>query len=435
MNPGSGVKTERWTSRHSSIAALQHHDFRLLWLGLLISFSGSTMQATAILWHVSVLVPAEQRGLALGFVSLVRVGPVLMFSLLSGVAADAFDRRRLMMFTQVTSALIAGALALLTVQGLSTVWPIYVLAATGAAVEVLDLAARQALIPALVSREHLANAIGLNQIMLQIASMVGPALGGIVIASVGVGWAYALNAMSFLCVLLALAAMRDVPAVTPEGRSDVSLRAALEGLRFVLAAPIIRSTMLLEFLASFFASAMTLLPIFAQDILTVGASGYGWLYAAPAVGSVLASAVMVRLGDRVEHRGRLLLWSMVAYGVATVVFGVSRSFWLTFGCLAATGAAHTMGTVLRAIIRQLETPDYLRGRMVGINAVVSMGGPQLGGLEAGLVAQWGGGPMSVITGGVASLVATIWIAITAPSLRRYRHIDSGTAAAPIAVRG
>jgi MFS family permease len=418
-------------TRRTSIAALRHRDFRLLWVGLLISFSGSTMQTAAILWHVSVLVPADERGLALGVVGLVRVGPVLMLSLGSGVVADALDRRRLMMVTQVTLALVAGVLALLTAQGLRVVWPIYVLAAANAAVEVVDLPARQALIPALVTREHLANAIGLNHVMLQIASMAGPALGGIVIASLGVAWAYALNAVSFLCVWLALAAMRDVRTLPAAAPSNVSLRAALDGLRFVAAVPIIRWTMLLEFLASFFASAMALLPIFARDILNVGPSGYGWLYAAPAVGSVLASAAMVHAVDRVERRGCLLLWSMAGYGVATVVFGVSRSFWLTFACLAATGAAHTIGTALRAIIRQLETPDHLRGRMVGINAIVSMGGPQLGDLEAGLVAQWWSAPLSVITGGIASLVATLWIAIAVRSLRGYRKPDSATAAARI----
>ena len=181
--------------------------------------------------------------------------------------------------------------------------------------------------------------------------------------------------------------MREVPAVAPEGRSDVSCRAAGEGLRFVFASPVIRSTMLFDFVATFFASATVLLPIFAQDILHVGANGYGWLYAAPAAGALLTSLVMVRIVDRIERQGLVLLWSVALYSLATVVFGVSHAFWLTFGCLAMVGAADTVGTVLRNVIRQLATPDRLRGRMTSINMVFFMGGPQLGELEAGLLAH------------------------------------------------
>jgi MFS family permease len=403
------------------VSLVQHRNFRLLWIGQLISLSGSTMQMAAILWHVSMLVPAEDRGLTLGVVGLVRVGPIAVFSLVSGVAADALDRRRLMMVVETVLAIISGTLALLTLRGAITVWTIYALDALSAAVATFDAPARQALIPAVVPRAHLSNAISLNQIMLEIAYVSGPSLGGMVIASAGPGWAYAFNAVSSLGALGALTMMRDVPVAAAGGRSDVSLRSAVEGLRFVFASAIIRSTMLVDFLASFFGATTVLLPIFAQDILRVGAGGYGWLSAAPAVGAMLASAVMVRLVDRVERRGRLLLWSIAAYGVATILFGFSRSFWLTFACLAAAGAADTVGSVLRRIIRQLETPDRLRGRMTGVNMMFFIGGPELGRAEAGVVAQWWTAPISVITGGLATVVAAVWIARAAPVLREYRQ--------------
>jgi MFS family permease len=179
--------------------------------------------------------------------------------------------------------------------------------------------------------------------------------------------------------------------------------------------------MLLDFFATFFSSAVALLPIFAQDILRVGATGYGWLYAAPAVGAMTMSAVLVPLAARIEHRGGWLLWAISGYGLATVVFGLSRSFWLTFACLAATGATDTVSMVIRNIIRQLETPDRLRGRMTGVNMVFFMGGPQLGELEAGAVANWFGAPFSVVTGGLGCLVATAWVAAATPALRRYRR--------------
>jgi MFS family permease len=394
----------------SSVAALQHRNFRLIWIGLLVSFSGSMMQNAALLWHVSLLVPPERKGLALGLVGLVRVVPVIVFSMISGVVADAWDRRRLMLFTQTAAAIVSLALAALTFRGLSAVWPIYALAACGSAVGAFDLPARQALIPMLVPREHLPNAISLNTIMFQTASVVGPSAGGLLIAATSVGWVYLANAISFVFVIVALLMMRNVPRRLPSDAGspdEVSLRAALEGLQFVFRSPLIRSTMLLDFFATFFASATALLPIFAQDILEVGASGYGWLYAAPAAGALVTSAAMIPLTERIDRRGATLLWAVGGFGVATAVFGLSRSFWLSFFCLAMTGATDTVSMIIRNIVRQLETPDRLRGRMTGVNMVFFMGGPQLGEVEAGAVANWLGPVVSV--------------AIRQPTLRRYRR--------------
>lgn len=405
----------------SSLVALQHRNFRLLWLGQLISFSGTMMQSAAVLWHVSLLVPADRRALALGLVGLVRVVPIVVFSLASGVVADARDRRAIMIATQSAMALVAAGLAAFTFSGSTAVWPLYVLTAIGSGVSAFDGPARQSLIPTLVPREHLPNALSLNAIMVQIASTLGPAVGGLVIATRGLGWAYVLNAVSYLAVLAALVAMRGVAQPDAAERSDVSLRSALEGLRFVFASPLIRSAMLLDFFATFFSSAIALLPIFAQDILHVGPSGYGWLYAAPAVGALVMSGVMVPLVDRIERRGAVLLVAVAVYGLATVLFGLSRSFWLTFACLALTGCADTISMVLRNVIRHLSTPDRLRGRMTSINMVFFMGGPQLGELEAGLVANWLGATVSVVTGGLACIAAVIWIAATTPALRRYRR--------------
>jgi MFS family permease len=378
------------------------------------------MQTAALLWHVSLLVAPEQKGIALGGVGLARFAPILIFSMVSGVIADARDRRRVMFVTQTASAGVAITLAVLTWRGLDSVWPLYALAALGSAVGSFDLPARQALVPMLVPREHLPNAISLNTIMSQAASITGPAIGGLVIASAGLTWVYLLNAASFGGVIAALVLMRGVREREGAGGEPVSWRSALEGLRFVFESPLIRSTMLLDFFATFFSSAIALLPIFAQDILQVGPRGYGWLYAAPAAGAVVMSAVMVWLTERIEHRGRVLLWAVGVYGLATIGFGLSRSFWLTFACLALSGAADTVSMVIRNIVRQLETPDRLRGRMTGINMVFFAGGPQLGEIEAGGVAQWLGAPFSVISGGIGCLVATAWIAAATPQLRRYR---------------
>ena len=380
------------------------------------------MQTAAILWHVSLLVPADRKALALGLVGLTRVAPILIFSIAAGVVADALDRRKLMIITQSAMAVLAAWLALLTFRGLSTVWPLYLLAALSSAASSFDGPARQALVPNLVPREHLPNAISLNTIVMQTASVAGPSLGGFIIAQSSVGWVYVFNAISFLFVLAALVMMQSVNAKPGHKEAGtVSLHSMLEGLRFVFSAPLIRSTMLLDFFATFFSSATALLPIFAQDVLGVGAGGYGWLYAAPAAGAVVMSGILVHRVSRIERRGMVILWAVFGYGLATVVFGISRSFWLTFACLAMTGAADTVSMVFRNIVRQMETPDHLRGRMTGVNMVFFMGGPQLGEFEAGLVANWIGAPLSVITGGLGCVVATAIVAAKTPALRAYRQ--------------
>jgi MFS family permease len=406
-----------------TFVALQHRNFRLLWIGLFVSMTGSLMQNAAILWHVSLLVAPARKALALGMVGLVRVVPVIVFSMLSGVVADAWNRRKLMLMTQSAAAVVAVMLAVLTYRGLTQVWPIYLLAALGAAAGAFDLPARQSLIPMLVPREDLPNAISLNSIMFQTASVIGPSFAGVLIGTSSLTSVYVANAVSFLFVIGALLMMRGVPERQDANgeRNEISLSAALEGLRFVFSSAVIRSTMMLDFMATFFSSATALLPIFAQDVLHVGAQGYGWLYAAPAVGAMTASATMVWMNERIDRRGRVLLTAVSIYGVATVVFGLSRSFWLTFFCLALTGASDTVSTIIRNVIRQLETPDHLRGRMTGVNMVFFMGGPQLGELEAGVVANWFGAPISVITGGLGCLLATIFISATTPAIRHYRR--------------
>jgi MFS family permease len=277
-------------------------------------------------------------------------------------------------------------------------------------------------VPNLVPREHLANALNLNTVIVQIASVVGPVVGGVVIATSNVGWAYAFNSVSFLFVVAALVLMRDVPATdrsSAHARDEISLSAMVEGLRFVFRSPVIRSTMLLDFFATFFSSATALLPIFAQDILHVGAKGYGWLYSASAVGAVIGSAALVPLMPRITRRGPTLIAAVTIYGLATVVFGVSRSFWLTFGALLCAGLADAVSMVIRNIVRQLETPDALRGRMTGIGMLFFMGGPQLGEFEAGAVANWLGARWSVVTGGLGALIATACITIWTPAIRHY----------------
>jgi MFS family permease len=208
------------------------------------------------------------------------------------------------------------------------------------------------------------------------------------------------------------------PELQGERRNALSYAALKDGLRFVWQTPIIVQTMTLDFAATFFASATLLLPIFAQEVLHVSARGYGVLAAAPAIGSVVTALVLARLGT-FRYQGRLVVISVAVFGLATVGFGASKVFWFSLLMLAVTGAADTVSTVLRQTIRQLATPNYLRGRMTSINMMFFMGGPQLGEVEAGMVASLVGAPLAVVTGGIGCVVCACVAAWRSKSLMEY----------------
>ncbi len=413
------------------LVALQHRDFRLLWFGQLISMTGSQMQLTAVNWHIYELLKGSTytlqvlghpiqlgaEALGLGTLGLVRVIPIIVFALLGGMLADAQDRRKLMLWTQSTAAVIALALALLTFTGRDTVPLIYLLTAAGAATTAFDNPARQSLVPNLVPREHLTNAVSLNTVMWQLATIIGPTLAGIMIGAVPIGWIYVVDALSFVAVLVALLMMHYRGRVAAQS-NGLGWKALVEGLRFVYGSRLVWSTMLLDFLATFFSSARTMLPVVAGEILRVGPEGYGLLSTAQSVGAVIAGAI-VSLRRDIYHQGVVLLVSVAIYGLATALFGLSTVFALSYLLFALTGAADTVSTVIRGSLRQLVTPDHLRGRMTSVNMIFFMGGPQLGELEAGLVGSVWGVPFAIVSGGVATVLLTLWIAWKYPRLRNY----------------
>ena len=365
-------------------------------------------------WHIYILTGSA---LALGLIGLVRVVPIIVFALAGGLFADARDRRHVLLATQSAMMLFAALLAWVTVSGRVNAPIIYLLAALTAAVGAFDAPARQALVPNLVPREQLTNALSLNNIMWQVAAIVGPALAGFIIASLGVGAVYWINAASFLAVLVALLLMRT-PAQQNIGMARVTISALTEGIQFVQQSEVIFATMLLDFFATFFSSATALLPIFARDILRVGPEGLGILYAGESVGAVIAGAGLSFAGE-IKRQGAVLLIAVAVYGVATALYGASQWFALSFLFLVLLGFGDTISTILRSTIRQITTPDHLRGRMTSVNMIFFQGGPQLGELEAGLVAAAFGAPFSVISGGVATVVLVALTAWRAPKLREY----------------
>lgn len=402
----------------SSFSALRYRDFRLLWLGQFVSLTGSQMQLVAINWHIYIL---TQSKLALGGVGLVRVVPIILCSLIGGVVADVLDRKKMILISQTVMLLSAATLAALTASNLQSIWPIYLVTALISAAAAFDNPARQALLPTLVPARHFPNAVSLGLVVFQISMIGGPALAGLILSGFGPELVYALNALSFLatiCAVLLIRASGRAERKSSDPVARVSFSALREGLSFVWRTPIIVQTMTLDFVATFFASATVLLPVFATDILHVGARGYGILSAAPAVGAVIAGLVMARLGT-LRKQGATIIISVAVFGAATIVFGLSRLFWLSILMLALVGAADTVSTVLRQTIRQLVTPNYLRGRMTSVNMIFFMGGPQLGELEAGALAAVIGAPLAVATGGVGCLIAVGLALIWSKNLLRY----------------
>ena len=424
--------------------ALRHPDFRRLWAAQFLSQTGSQMQVVAINWNIYLL---THSALALGFVGLTRVVPVIVFSMWGGVVADRADRKRVIFVSQSVMTLVSVALAALAWARRDSVAAIYLLNAVQAAAVAFDNPARQALVPRLVPAADLSGALALNLTMFQTATIAGPGLAGLLIAGasslpapgrggdpVGTETSsltllYALNAVSFLFVLAAISTLRaSGRAESEETRFEPPVAALRSGLRFVFSIPLMVWTMGLDFVATFFSGAMSLLPIVADQVLHAGPTGYGWLAAAPAVGA-LTGSIYTSLFPLPRKQGPVLLWAVAAYGAATVVYGLSRSFALTFLALAATGLADVVSTVIRQTLRQLLTPDALRGRMTAVNMVFFLGGPQLGELEAGFVASLFasaavGVTVSVVSGGLLTLLAAAAVAATAPLVRKYQGVTT-----------
>ena len=408
----------------SAWSVFRHPQYRSLYITQLISVTGAAMQLAAINWHVWELTNDE---LALGVVGLVRILPIIVLSLLGGVIADAVDRRKLLMTTQTLMFVFSGILAVSVLSGSNSLPLIYGMTALIAGMSAFDQPARAALMPNLVPKAELSKAVRLNVLMWQVTSVLGPVVAGLLLARVGPGGAYLFNALSFapeIVVLFFLRGVRTTPGLGEAGeKREISFAALTEGLRFVKNTPLLWSSMLLDFFATFFSSALALLPVYATEILRVGAERYGILAAAPAIGSTVGAVTMAQIGGRFKAQGKLMLWSVAAYGVFTVLFGVSTSFGLSLILLAGVGLSDSISTVIRGTLRQLLTPDRLRGRMLSVNMIFFMGGPQLGEFEAGALARATTPAFSVLSGGVATVLAVGLIAYLVPGLRRYREGD------------
>jgi len=416
--------------------ALHHRDYALLWAGVLISNAGSQMQLWSIFWHLRLL---SDQPIVVSGIGIARFVPILVFALIGGLVADTFNRKTVVLVTQTAMLAVATALGALTASGQINLWWIYALVILQGISIAFDGPSRQSLIPNLVPREDLPSAFGLQSIAANVGAVAGPALSGWVIASIGIQWSYWINAISFLGVIAAVLMMGPIQGDMARRQGGIidgrvvprlDLSEIPVGIRFILHQPIILSSMILDFFATFFSSANTLLPFVAQDVLHVGSVGYGWLAAGQSIGSLVVAFIMSQR-KQILGQGRLLLAAVAGFGVATILFGLSRTYLLTMAALILVGGSDTISTVLRNTIRQLQTPDALRGRMVSINQIFFMGGPQLGEVEAGIVAQAFGTPAAIITGGIGCILSVAVITARFPQLRNYNGDEAVAAGSQV----
>ena len=372
------------------------------------------MLAVVVGWDLYV---ATRSPIVLGNVGLVQIIPVFLFTFAAGHVADRHNRRNISILMQVLVAVTGSALAAAGAH--SGVWAIYSALFVTASARAFQWPANSALLPQTVPPSALTNAISWSGTGRELATVGGPAVGGLLLAAFGSESVYITQAICSLIAVGCFAAMQVPAPEPPPPGAATGWRTVLEGLRFVWHEKLILGAMTLDLLAVFFGGAVALLPIFATDILQVGPSGLGWLRAAPALGAGLMS-VWLAHQSRIQHAGVWLLVSVALFGVATIGFGLSTVAWLSFLMLFLTGVFDAVSVVLRISLVQMRTPDVLRGRVAAVNGLFIACSNQWGAVESGLAAPWFGTVPSVVFGGVATIavVAIVWL--TSKRLRAWQ---------------
>lgn len=406
----------------SRLPALASADFRRYLAGNFLSNVGSQIQATALTYHVYELTGSSYM---VGLLGLFRVAPLLTFTLFGGVLADQADRRKVMLATQSVMAVVAIVLAIAVAAGKVTPALIYGLVSVSFVAIAFDGPARQSLVVSLVPREHFPNAVSIGGIAWRFSDVLGPVIAGTLIGWKAAGFAacYFVNALSFLAVLYAVWRMPPKPpeafdaADRPKNLRQV-FGQIKDGWKFVNGTPVIRHAMWIDFWATFFSTADALLPAVSK-LLKLGPFGYGVLSASGALGAALAAAVLA-VRPPMRRQGVWVVAMVGVYGAATIGLAVSPHVLMAAVALAVTGAADMVSTVMRQTIRQLATPDAMRGRMTSISSLFFISGPRLGDYEAGLASVAFGDRWSIALGGIACVgVSAIWS--RARALIGYEH--------------
>jgi MFS family permease len=389
----------------------RHREFRLLFVGQGVSFFGSMITYVAIPYQAYAL---SGSSLVVGLLSLAELGPLLVTAFVGGALADAFDRRRLVQMAELGLALCAGILALNATLASPHLWLLFVVGALMAGLDGLQRPPLDALIPRLVERHELMAASALDAFRGNVGMLAGPAVGGLLIAVLGLPVTYLVDVLTFGISLAALALMQAVPP--PPQAEPPSLRRIVEGVRYAWSRPELLGTYGVDMIAMFFGMPMALFPAFAAEL--GGAGVLGLLYAAPSLGSLLATATS-GWTNRVHRHGLAVIWAAGCWGAAIVAFGFAPNLPLALIALAAAGAADMISGIFRSTIWNQTIPDHLRGRLAGIEQVSYSTGPLLGNLEAGVVASLAGLRASIVSGGVLCVVGVALAALALPAFRRY----------------
>jgi len=397
------------TNARRIAAALTYRDFRLLWFGALTSSIGTWMQKVAQAWLI-VTLTGSQSAFYLGLDSFLGELPILLLTLVAGVVADRRDRRHMMLMSQVVQMAVAFTLAGLVFFDTIQIWHILLLSCISGCAQAFGGPAYQSLVPTLVGKEHLPNAIALNSIQFNLARIIGPIVAGVALATFGMVMCFGMNGISFLFVIAAILSLRDVHVPPASSVSIVSQMK--DGLRYVHASPNLRTLTMLGFIAAFLGlPLLTFLPIIAKDVFQQDVGLYTQMMTTSGVGAVCGALFVAWLGKH-RHLGRILLVLLSAFGVTMTAFALSREVWLSTTILFFTGALLVMCFSVTNSLVQLIAPPELRGRIVSIYMMAFRGGSPLGGLASGwLITQVGSAPAMLAVNGVVLAVLAAYFLV------------------------
>ena len=436
---------------HDPYAAFRFWDFSLFTVGNLLSITGRLMLAVAVEWEIYA---RTHSATALGLVGLAIALPVVTLSLPAGHLADRFSRKHIILVTQMFSALMSLALALVSWKHLvipqitplregnrvlaavaaiferhhprfhfddASVPLIYLILFIGASARTFSWTARSSFFPTLVPRDAFANAVTWNNSIFQIGSVVGPALSGLLIAYIGFPFVYLLDALCALAFFLLVFPIRRSKQMRDRSEGN-TWKSLIAGVRFVFRRKVILATITLDLFAVLLGGATALMPIFADQILHCGPVGLGWMRAMPAIGA-FATALAVAHLPPMKHAGKTLLWCVTGFGVATILFGLSKIFWLSLGLLCFVGAFDSVSVIIRGSIVQLVTPDEMRGRVSSVNNIFIGTSNEFGAFESGLTAALFGPVISVVAGGIGTILVVLGIGLRWPETRKIGTLD------------
>lgn len=404
-----------WRRRLSTLTVdttplFHSRDYRLLFFGQAVSAFGSMMTYAVLPWQVYQLTKSS---FAVGLIGVVEFVPLVVFAFIGGALADAIDRRRLIILTEIGMTLCVAGWLVNALLPQPRVWVLFVVAALFSTLSSLQRPAREALLPRLLPPEQMAAAAALGSLRYTLAAIVGPALGGVLAASFGASVAYAIDCATFLVSLACLLQMRAVPP--PEKADQLSLRSIADGLRYAWSRKELLGTYLIDMNAMFFGMPMALFPAMAEGF---GNSAVGLFYAMPAVGAFFAS-LFSGWTAKVHKHGLAVTLAASVWGVAIIGFGLADSLWLAMLFLVVAGAADMISGLFRMVMWNQTIPDHLRGRLAGIELISYASGPMLGNAEAGFVASLFSVRTSVVSGGVLCVLGSVVLAVLLPSFLRY----------------